>query len=219
MAVAPRRARLAGAVSCAAAAPHLVRTAGGPTAAVAAVAVAAAAASHRVRPTARVAPATTAPRQARPDGGPAAAPRRARSSGVHVTAISAVVADPRRARPAGGRVSKAQGQGLKAPREETSDKQVHARHRRYQKAKPPLNHRQKSWSKQSKLVQQWYVQQWSKQPKLVQQWSIQATIVQQRLRRSVRCDEDYRSHAGEHFLCSQALVGEKLSSCSPSFAP
>ena len=58
---------------------------------------------------------------------------------------------------------------MKAPGEETSDKQMRARYRRYQKAKPPLNHRQKSRSKQPKLVQQWYVQQWSKQPKLVQQ--------------------------------------------------
>ena len=63
---------------------------------------------------------------------------------------------------------------------------MRTRHWQYQETKPPLNHGQKWWSKQPKLVQQW-----SKQPELVQQWSTQAKLLLQRLRRGIRCDEQY----------------------------
>ena len=73
----------------------------------------------------------------------------------------AAAAEPRRVKPAGGRVSKAQAQGLKASGEETREKLIQTRYRLYLEAKPPLNHKQR-------VHQHKFVQQWSNQPKHVQ---------------------------------------------------
>ena len=51
------------------------------------------------------------------------------------------------------------------------------------------------------------VQQWSTQPKVVQQWSTQVKFVQQRLRRDVRCDENYVQYAGVYCLRAQVWLG------------
>ena len=81
---------------------------------------------------------------------------------MHVAAVASLAAEPRRVRPAGGRVSKSQGQGSKAPGQETSGTKMQ-RYQQYREAKA--------------------------QQKLVQRWSKQAKLEQQRSRRGVRCDE------------------------------